>query len=116
MLGPARFTHIENCTRQVCQQFKIYEAVEEVIPQLLELDETIATLRAQLTSLKNPEPSQPEAKTASKPVDYSTTLLQPPDPAKAQRLLKARQGSVNSLNSLIGKFKSGDISTGAERV
>lgn len=65
MLGPVRFTHIENCTRQVCQQFKTFETVEEIIPQLLELDDAIITLRAQLASLKDPTASQSETKSGA---------------------------------------------------
>ncbi|KZT51593.1 hypothetical protein CALCODRAFT_419606, partial [Calocera cornea HHB12733] len=45
LLGPVRFTHIEDCAREVCQFFKSYEEVEELIARLTALDDELAALR-----------------------------------------------------------------------
>lgn len=102
MLGPARFSHIETCTREVCQLFKSFEQVEERIAELESLDQEIADMRAQLSLLTD------SSTTAStKKHDYKTSLLEPrPDVAKAQRLVRARHGTVNSLKKSIQRHSA----------
>lgn len=103
MLGPVRFNHIEACASEVCKNFRNYEAVEDIIPQLRALDDQVVELRMQLAALKQQQASvQSENPTSAKATNYAS-LLEPLDLAKAQRLLKARQGSVKSLTNLIAR-------------
>ena len=67
LLGPVRFTHIENCTREVCQKFKAVEEVRECIDTLRSLDAQLADLRAQLASPNSPSPSQSSQPPNSQP-------------------------------------------------
>lgn len=112
MLGPVRFQHIETCTREVCQLFRSLEQVEEEITVLESLDEEISILRAELGRLTNPDPiasisSTPTPSNTLKKQDYTASLLDPrPDVAKAQRLVRARRGTINSLKSSIQRHKT----------
>lgn len=107
MLGPARFTHIETCTRQVCQKFKAFEEIEELIPQLEALDEEIARLRVELATLKNPSALAPATSSTPKTMNYISTLTDPePDVAKAQRLIKARRMTLQSLKASIARLNT----------
>ncbi|KAF8314516.1 ribosomal protein S5 domain 2-like protein [Clavulina sp. PMI_390] len=112
MLGPVRFQHIEACTREVCRLFRTLEQVEELILTLEGLDEEIIALRSELASLTNtasPSSSTPlSGAGAPKKQDYVASLLQPqPDLAKAQRLIRARTGTINTLKNSIQKHSSG---------
>lgn len=118
MLGPVRFQHIETCSREVCQLFIAREQAEEQIPILESLDDEIVTLRTELGRLTNPAPDKgiivsssstavPTLAVVVKKLDYTTSLLEPrPDPAKAQRLVRARQGTINSLKASISRQKT----------
>jgi len=104
MLGPARFSHIEACTREVCQLFKTLEQVEGCITELESLDQEIVNLRAQLSLLTNTDNSS-----TTKKQDYKTSLLDPrPDVAKAQRLIRARHGTISSLTKSIQRHSLPD--------
>lgn len=113
MLGPVRFQHIETCTREVCRLFKALEDVEVYIPQLEALDQEIVALRAELGHLTNPADATPTLPAAGsgKKQDYAVSLLEPrPDLAKAQRLVRARQGTINSLRSSIQRSSQPTLS------
>lgn len=99
MLGPIRFTHIEKCTLEVCYAFKIIEKIEECIIELESYDETIANLRAEIAALSGT--SSPQT-TATK---YEAILLNPPDLAKARRLLNARKGAMSGLQKTLESKK-----------
>jgi len=105
MLGPARFSHIEACTREVCQLFKALEQVEGYITELESLDQEIANLRTQLSLLTNTDTNS----STTKKQDYKTSLLDPrPDVAKAQRLIRARHGTISSLTKSIQRHSLPD--------
>ncbi|KIJ49361.1 hypothetical protein M422DRAFT_161382 [Sphaerobolus stellatus SS14] len=96
MLGPVRFTHIENCTLDVCNQFKVLEELGGFVEQLKSLDAELANLRAELANIEG------QHALASSASDYSS-LLEAADLAKARRLVKAREGAIRSVQSLIDK-------------
>ncbi|KAB5595220.1 thiamine biosynthesis protein [Ceratobasidium theobromae] len=108
MLGPARFTHIADCARAVCTaMFEREQAAEraslvaDLVAQLREWDTEIADLRLEIATLE-PRPTPDKGKQpmlSLKPPDY-TNVLDPPDVEKAQRLLQARQKTVQSLKAL----------------
>ncbi|EJU02523.1 ribosomal protein S5 domain 2-like protein, partial [Dacryopinax primogenitus] len=111
LLGPVRFTHIEDCAREVCQFFKSYEEVEELITRLAALDNELADLRAEPSA---PKPSPPDgtgssetAMTASptkRQTSYERLLKsKPPDVGTAQRLIKAREKAVSSVKAVLSR-------------
>ena len=48
MLGPIRFTHIENCAREVCRVFKVEDEMQDCVSMLQSLDDILADLRVNL--------------------------------------------------------------------
>ena len=100
MLGPARFAHIETCTREVCRAFKIHEDLEECLGSLASLDDILASLRAEL----NPE-SSPSGKKEKKQ-DYES-IRKAMDLTKAKRLVGARENAVRAVKRLIAKRNAG---------
>lgn len=52
MLGPVRFTHIEDCTRQVCDQIILKDEMDDCLATLVNLDSTLTALRAELDILR----------------------------------------------------------------
>jgi hypothetical protein len=105
MLGPVRFTHIEACTRRVCGLLRNREAVEELVLQLTQFDDIITSMRAELAAFN--AGTGPTSSPKSKQPDYSS-LLAPPDLAKAQRLIKARRGTIDSLKNSIERKEMGE--------
>lgn len=57
MLGPVRFTHIEDCTRQVCDQIIVKDEIDDSIATLTNFDSTLAALRGQLEGLRRGPPA-----------------------------------------------------------
>lgn len=92
LLGPMRFTHIENCTLDACVRFKTIEELESLVARLQILDQSLAEKRAKLAGDGNAN--------SSKSQDYSS-LLTTLDMAKARRLIKARESAIKSLESLL---------------
>lgn len=97
MLGPVRFTHIQNCAREVSRVFREIEEIEGCIEELQELDEELLQLRALLPRNDGTENSG----SPTKPRDYRAMLLETRDVEKAKRLVRARQNSVKSMQSII---------------
>ena len=110
MLGPVRFTHIETCAREVCKSFKIIDEVEECILELKRLDGDLANLRAELAAISPPTVSQEvsSSPSKSKSINYEDQLLSPPDVARANRLVNARQHAIRSVRSLLEKRRAQD--------
>ncbi|RDB24838.1 Protein IMPACT [Hypsizygus marmoreus] len=110
MLGPARFSHIETCATEVCQEYKRTEERRECIALLTTLDAVLAALRAEYSeevATDQPSMSQPgttagKAADSSTPKDYSDIDL-----AKAKRLIKARENAIKSVTLLLSKRREG---------
>lgn len=63
MLGPVRFTHIEDFTRRVCDQIIVTDEIDDSIATLTNLDPTIAALRGKFDALRQrPLPPPPSAR------------------------------------------------------
>ena len=104
MLGPVRFTHIENCARDVCRTFKTVEDIEACIEDLEQMDDELIRLRSQLPAQRTD--SEPAQRTAAKPPDYRSTLLDPPDPQRARRLVTARRNAIKSVTSVLASSRT----------
>lgn len=96
MLGPTRFSHIETCTLEVCREFKRREEVKDALTTLRSLDDILAQLRDELAVLKGEGAAAP-----MKTPDYSGWIDW--DLPKARRLIRAREGSINSVKELLSK-------------
>lgn len=79
MLGPVRFEHINNLCKEVCDEMRNQEELREKVNTLTSLDESIAELRSKLGM-------------ESKSQKYDNL-----DNAKAERLIKARRGTLDIL-------------------
>ncbi|GJE91361.1 hypothetical protein PsYK624_075100 [Phanerochaete sordida] len=101
MLGPLRFTHIEMCAREACRAFRLQDEMEEEVTALRSLDDILATLRSELSSLR-PLPS--ESKASSKRPDYDA-LLASSDVSKVKRLVAAREKAIQSVKASIQRAK-----------
>ncbi|KAJ7209730.1 ribosomal protein S5 domain 2-type protein [Mycena pura] len=97
LLGPARFSHIETCALEVCREFKRQEDVKEALATLRTLDDVLAQLRSELAAVMQTPP------TAAKTADYAGWIDS--DLPKAHRLIRAREGAINSVKALIAKHQ-----------
>lgn len=95
MLGPIRFTHIETCASEVCKRFKLQEDLKDCRTMLYSLDDILADLRSEFTSLTG-KPS------THKTTDYDSI----DDLAKLRKLVIAREAAIKSIKALIGKAKA----------
>ncbi|KAF7321525.1 Ribosomal protein S5 domain 2-like protein [Mycena kentingensis (nom. inval.)] len=98
LLGPARFTHIEACTLEVCRQFKHKEDAKEALATLQTLDDVLSQLRGELASMLPPSKT-PSATT--KPPDYTAWIES--DLPRAHRLIGARESAIRTVKALIAK-------------
>ncbi|KAG6813519.1 hypothetical protein H0H92_010224 [Tricholoma furcatifolium] len=98
MLGSARFSHIETCAAEVCQEFKRSEEMRECVSELTTLDAILSGLRAEYSELKPDKMKAPSENTT--PPNYSSMDLD-----KVKRLLKARKNSINSVKLLLDKSR-----------
>jgi len=104
MLGPARFSHIETCAAEVCKHFKLQEDLKDCRTMLSSLDDILAELRREFTTLTG-KPS------THKSMDYDSIG----DLSKLRKLVVAREAAIKSIKALIGKAKeqgTGDGGTG----
>lgn len=107
MLGPVRFTHIEDCAREVCQVFRVEDEMQDCISTLKSLDDILADLREELASVKNANSQSPEsgAKPHTANKDYSA-LQRSLDMVKARRQISAREKAIESVKKLISEERS----------
>ncbi|KAJ7668623.1 ribosomal protein S5 domain 2-type protein [Mycena polygramma] len=98
LLGPARFSHIETCTVEVSREFKRREEVKDCLATLRTLDDLLAQLRDELAMLTAQSTS-----VSAKIPDYSGWIDW--DLPKARRLIRAREGAINSVKELIAKHQ-----------
>jgi hypothetical protein len=104
MLGPLRFTHIENCAREVCKVFKVEDEMQDCVSMLQSLDDILADLRSELAKLKGESSSQTrdsKSEARSHPTRDYSTLRKSKDVAKARRQISAREKAIKSVKKLI---------------
>ncbi|KAG7090540.1 hypothetical protein E1B28_009649 [Marasmius oreades] len=111
LLGPARFSHIETCSLEVCQSFKKKEQLDECILALNTLDDTLAELRRELAELSaddkdGDQHSQSRNKPAPKKPNYAE--MTESDLPRAKRLVLARENAVTSVKKMIAKRRAGN--------
>jgi transposase len=125
MLGPIRFNHIEDCTREVCKTYRVKDEMDDAVSTLIALDETLSRLRSELESLSTESPAKSSPNTAApssasageliseeRPTkkkdttqDYSD-LKRSHDLARAKRLITARENSIKAVQNLTDKAKA----------
>lgn len=107
MLGPVRFTHIQDCARNVCQVFKVEDEMQDCISMLQSLDDILSDLRAELANTKRTNsPSQNQdskAEAKSHPAKDYSALQKSLDIAKARRQISAREKAIESVKKLINE-------------
>lgn len=101
MLGPARFSHIETCAREVSRAFRVQDEVEECVATLTNLDDILASLRAELANLTEVKGAAHE-KSARKKHDYAD-LQKTLNLSKAKRLVAARENAIKSVKVSLQK-------------
>jgi len=90
MLGPDRFQHIENVARAAIRQFMLNEAVIPLRQELLELDQKILDLKKKLgQDIESPSKQRNQV--------YQDLTLE-----KAEKLVKARKGTLGFLEKKLG--------------
>ncbi|KAH9174944.1 ribosomal protein S5 domain 2-like protein [Lactarius sanguifluus] len=107
MLGPIRFTHIQDCAREVCQVFRVEDEMQDCISTLKSLDDILADLREELANAKKANRQSPdsEAKPHTTKKDYSA-LQKSLDMVKARRQISAREKAIESVKRLINEERS----------
>ncbi|KAI0035456.1 ribosomal protein S5 domain 2-type protein [Vararia minispora EC-137] len=128
MLGPIRFTHIEDCTREVCKAFRVRDEMNDCITALRAYDDSLAKLRTELEDLRkmnadeaSSSPDVPEKATVRdcadeppakkrrlEPSQDYTALSRSADLVKARRLINARESAMKAVQKLIDKTKTGN--------
>ncbi|KAI0062428.1 ribosomal protein S5 domain 2-like protein [Artomyces pyxidatus] len=109
MLGPIRFTHMEDCAREVCRSFRVKDELEDTLTTLLTLDDILADLRATLEKTKvssnaaNSQLSTTESKIPRRSVQDYSSIREKLDVAKAKRLVVARESAIKNVKVLISK-------------
>jgi hypothetical protein len=104
MLGPVRFTHIEDCAREVCQVFRVEDEMQDCISTLKNLDDILADLREELADVKKANCHSPdsEVKSYTTKKDYSA-LQKSLDIVKVRRQISAREKAIESVKKLISE-------------
>ncbi|KAL0955756.1 hypothetical protein HGRIS_001971 [Hohenbuehelia grisea] len=111
MLGPARFAHIETCTREACRVFKRKDEMDDCIATLSTLDDILSQLREELAAFKPASDAQGSSSSTlpssrkSKQPDYSA-LIETMDVNKAKRFITAREKAIDNTKKLIFRAKT----------
>jgi hypothetical protein len=106
MLGPVRFTHIQDCAREVCKVFRVEDEMQDCISMLQSLDDILADLRSELASAKgasSPQDRDSKSEARSHPAKDYSALRKSLDVAKARRQISAREKSIESVKNLINE-------------
>jgi hypothetical protein len=112
MLGPVRFTHIQDCAREVCQVFRVEDEIQDCISTLKNLDDILADLRDELAGIKEaksqhkPGPTT-DSEARSRPSKDYSALQKSLDITKARRQISAREKSIESVKKLISEQRNG---------
>jgi hypothetical protein len=104
MLGPARFNHIETCTREACRAFRLRDELEEHVATLRSLDDILGALRDDLAAVRQSRNAPEDSKPSSKKSDYKS-LLESSDIDKVKRLVSAREKAINSVKLSLQREK-----------
>ena len=107
MLGPVRFTHIQDCAREVCKTFRVEDEMQDCVSTLQSLDYILADLRGELAKIRDERSrpdrgSNPEAGSRDPTKDYSS-LKKSLDIPKARRQISARERAIDSVKKLINE-------------
>lgn len=106
MLGPVRFTHIENCAREVCKVFKVEDEIQDCVSMLQSLDDILADLRSELANLRgehSPQSRDSKSGAKSHPTKDYSALRKSMDVSKARRQISAREKAIESVKKLINQ-------------
>ena len=106
MLGPVRFTHVENCAREVCKVFKVEDEMQDCVSMLQSLDDILADLRGELANLKGESSRQTrdsKSEARSHPTTDYSALRKSMDVVKARRQISAREKAIESVKKLINQ-------------
>ena len=103
MLGPVRFTHIQDCARQVCQVFRVEDEMQDCISTLQSLDDILADLRSEFAKIKQAGSQDSKSEARSDPAKDYLVLQKSLDIAKARRHISAREKSIESVKTLISE-------------
>jgi hypothetical protein len=98
LLGPARFTHIESCASEVCQAFKRSEEFKDCISTLNRLDAVLDGLRDEYDHGGSTGRTETTLTASRTPKNYANFDL-----VKLRRVIKARENSIKSVESLLAK-------------
>lgn len=115
MLGPIRFTHIQDCAREVCQVFRVEDEMQDCISTLKSLDDILADLRDELARIKEAKtlPNRRSGSEArSRPTKDYSTLQKSLDVIKARRQISAREKSIESVKKLINEQREKALASG----
>jgi hypothetical protein len=110
MLGPVRFTHIQDCAREVCQVFRVEDEMQDCISTLKNLDDILSDLRNELTGIKEAKAQHKQdfnSEAKSRPTKDYSTLQKSLDIIKARRQISAREKSIESVKKLISEQRGG---------
>jgi hypothetical protein len=110
MLGPIRFTHIQDCAREVCQVFRVEDEMQDCISTLKNLDVILANLRDELAGIKEAKTQHKhgtDSEARSHPTKDYSTLQKSLDVIKARRQISAREKSIESVQKLINEQRRG---------
>jgi hypothetical protein len=115
MLGPIRFTHIQDCAREVCQVFRVEDEMQDCVSTLKSLDDILADLRDELARIKEAKtlPNRGSGSEArSRPTKDYSTLQKSLDVIKARRQISAREKSIESVKKLINEQREKVLASG----
>lgn len=116
MLGPVRFTHIQDCAREVCKTFRVEDEMQDCISTLQSLDDILADLRGELAKIKDERAqsgrgskSEAGSRDPTTRKDYAT-LRKNLDIPKARRQISARERAIDSVKKLINEQREASSS------
>ncbi|KAI0302358.1 hypothetical protein B0F90DRAFT_1836906 [Multifurca ochricompacta] len=112
MLGPVRFTHIQDCAREVCQVFRVEDEMQDCISTLKSLDDILADLRDELAKIKvasSHSNQEYNSGTKLRPTKDYSALKNSLDVVKARRQISAREKSIENVKKLISEQR--DVSS-----
>lgn len=99
LLGPARFTHIDNSARSAISSYQLAEILEPLYDELTTLDNLIIDFRKDLAPLSSADDPVVTMKPTAGIPDYR--LIK--DPRKLENLIKAKSRTVQFLGDQVAE-------------